>query len=154
MWREAIDGQFGVRQQVAEGITSDYLWYEQSLGYNSYVVNALASLFETAGLYGRTDELAEEMAVVQNLMLSTTFLRFPTGALPTPSDTKGQLYAPDEELFASMYRVFPTRLGLERAANERNWNTLLDPPPAAAGRSARAAAGHSAAISRRRAWPC
>ena len=128
MWREAIEGEFGVRQQVAEGITSDYLWYEQSLGYNSYVVNALASLFETAGLYGRTDELAEEMAVVQNLMLSTTYLRFPTGELPTPSDTKGQLYAPDEELFANLYRVFPTPIGLERAKAERNWNTLLDPP--------------------------
>ena len=128
MWREAIGGEFGVRQQVAEGITSDYLWYEQSLGYNSYVVNALASLFETAGLYGRTDELAEEMAVVQNLMLSTTYLRFPTGELPTPSDTKGQLYAPDEELFASLYRVFPTRIGLKRVKTERNWNTLLDPP--------------------------
>ena len=130
MWRDAIDGEFGVRQQVAQGITSDYLWYEQSFGYNSYVVNALASLFETAGLYGRIDELAEEMAVVENLMLSTTYLRFPTGALPTPSDTKGQLQAPDDELFASMYRVFPTRLGLERAKSERNWNTLLDPPPA------------------------
>ena len=53
MAREAIDGPFGIRQQVAEGITSDYLWYEQSLGYNSYVVDALASLFETAGLYDR-----------------------------------------------------------------------------------------------------
>jgi len=131
MWREAIDGEFGVRQQIAEGITSDYLWYEQSFGYNSYVVNALASLFETAGLYGRADELAAEMATVQNLMLSTSFLRFPTGALPTPSDTKGQLSAPDEELFASMYRVFPTRIGLKRASNERNWNTLLDSPSTA-----------------------
>ena len=128
MWRKAIEGEFGIRQQVAEGITSDYLWFEQSFGYNSYVANALASLFETAGFYGRTEELAEEMAVVQNLMLSTTYLRFPTGELPTPSDTKGQLYAPDEELFASLYRVFPTPIGLKRAGTERNWDTLLDPP--------------------------
>ncbi len=128
MWHEAIDGPFGVRQQVAEGITSDYIWYEQSLGYNSYVVNALASLFETAGLYGRTDELSLEMATVENLMLSTTYLRFPDGRLPTPSDTKGQLTAPDVDLFASLYRVFPTTIGLEAAAGRRDWNTLLDPP--------------------------
>ena len=128
MWHEAIDGPFGVRQQVAEGITSDYLWYEQSLGYNSYVVNALASLFETASLYGRMDELSLEMATVENLMLSTTYLRFPTGQLPTPSDTKGKLSAPDEDLFAALYRVFPTSIGLKKARAERNWNTLLDPP--------------------------
>lgn len=128
MWREAIDGPFGVRQQVAEGITSDYLWYEQSLSYNSYVVRAFASLFEAAGLYGRTDELADEMAVVENLMLSTTYLRFPTGQLPTPSDTKGRMSAPDRELFAEMYRVFPTTIGLQEAGNQRNWSTLVDPP--------------------------
>jgi oligo-alginate lyase len=129
MWREAIEGPFGIRQQVAEGITSDYLWYEQSLGYNSYVVSALASLFETAGLYGRTDELSLEMSTVENLMLSTTYMRFPNGQLPTPSDTKGKLFAPDEELFAELYRVFPTAIGLEKARHEHNWNTLLDPPP-------------------------
>ncbi len=129
MWKEAIDGPFGIRQQVAEGITSDYLWFEQSLGYNSYVVSALASLFETAGLFGRTDELSLEMATVENLMLASTYLRFPTGQLPTPSDTKGQLYAPDKESFASHYRVFPTTIGLKEAQKERNWDTLLDPPP-------------------------
>ncbi len=128
MWREAIDGRFGIRQQIAEGVTSDYLWYEQSLGYNSYVVNALASLFETAGIYGRTDELSLEMSTVENLMLSTTYLRFPTGQLPTPSDTKGKLFAPDEQLFAELYRVFPTAIGLEKARREHSWNTLLDPP--------------------------
>jgi hypothetical protein len=128
MWREAIDGPFGIRQQVAEGITSDYLWYEQSLGYNSFVVDALASLFETAGLYGRTAELSVEMSTIENLMLSTTYLRFPNGQLPTPSDTKGKLFAPDEELFAKLYRVFPTAIGLRSAARERSWNTLLAPP--------------------------
>jgi hypothetical protein len=128
MWREAIDGPFGIRQQVAEGITSDYLWYEQSLGYNSYVVDALTSLFETAGLYGRTAELAQEMAVVENLMLSPTYLRFPTGELPTPSDSKGKLYAPDEDLLTQTYRVFPTTVGVAKARTQRNWQSLLDPP--------------------------
>jgi len=135
MWSDAIDGQFGIRQQVAEGITSDYLWYEQSLGYNSYVVNALTSLFETAGLYGRADELAIEMATVENLMLSPTYLRFPTGELPTPSDSKGKLYAPDTELFVATYRVFPTTIGIVHARQQRNWQTLVDPPPPIPSRS-------------------
>lgn len=129
LWKEAVDGPFSVRQQVANGITSDYLWFEQSLSYNAYVVEALASLFVTAGLYGRAEELAHEMAVVQNLMLSPVYLRFPNGQLPNPSDAKGLQFAPDTNLLAKTYRVFPTALGLADAARQQNWDTLLDPPP-------------------------
>src|SRR6185436_5474012 len=38
--------------------------------------------------------------------------------------------APDRAVFAETYRVFPTTIGLEGAAKARDWNTLLDPPPA------------------------
>ena len=67
-------------------------------------------------------------------MLSTTYLRFPTGLLPNPSDTKGMLHAPDHELFGDLYRVFPTTLGLVEAAGRRTWDTLLDPPQPPPGR--------------------
>ncbi len=129
LWRAALNGEFGLRRQLAEGITSEYFWYEQSLGYNSYVVRAVLSLFTTAGLYGRADELAHEMATAQNLMLSPLYLRFPDGVLPNPADSGRAGRAPNPELFAETYRVFPTTLGLEEAAKVRDWNTLLDPPP-------------------------
>lgn len=129
MWRAALDGPFGLRRQMAEGITSDYLWHEQSLGYNGYVVRAVMSLFTTAGLYGRAGELAAEMMTAENLMLSPVYLRFPTGQLPNPADSGGIGQAPNRELFAETYRVFPTTLGLAAAAQLRDWNTLLDPPP-------------------------
>lgn len=129
MWREAIDGKFGLRRQMAEGITSDYLWYEQSLGYNSYVVSAVNTLFTAAGLYGRADELATEMATAENLMLATLYLRFPNGQLPNPADNKGIPTAPNRATYAANYRVFPTTLGLAEAAGRRDWDTLLDPPP-------------------------
>ena len=131
MWRDALDGKFGLRRQMAEGITSDYLWYEQSLGYNSYVVSAVNTLFTTAGLYGRAQELAAEMATAENLMLATLYLRFPNGQLPNPADNKGIPTAPNLASYAANYRVFPTTLGLAEAAGHRDWDTLLDPPPAA-----------------------
>jgi len=130
MWREALDGKFGLRRQIAEGITSDYLWYEQSLGYNSYVVAAVNTLFTTAGLYGRAGELAAEMATAENLMLATLYLRFPNGQLPNPADNKGILTAPNRAAIAANYRVFPTTVGLAEAARRRDWDTLLDPPAA------------------------
>jgi hypothetical protein len=130
MWKQAIDGKFGLRRQMAEGITSDYLWWEQSLGYNNYVVQAVLTLFTQAGIAGRAAELGAEMNVAQNLMLSLTYIRFPNGLLPNPADSGGLQVAPNRDLFSRAYRVFPTPLGLELAAARRDWDTLLDPPSA------------------------
>ncbi|HVU34967.1 MAG TPA: heparinase II/III family protein [Opitutaceae bacterium] len=131
LWHDAIDGTWGLRRELADGITSDYLWYEQSLGYNNFVVQAVNTLFTTAGIYGRADELAPEMAEAENLMLAPTYLRFPNGQLPNPADSGGIPTAPNRELFLATYRVFPTTVGLTAAARVREWDTLLDPPPPA-----------------------
>lgn len=131
MWREALDGRYGLRRQMAEGVTSDYLWWEQSLGYNAYVVQATLSLFTAAGLHGRAAELTDELNIAENLLLSLLTLRFPDGKLPNPADSGAPGTAPDRGLFASAYRVFPTALGLQAAAERRDWDTLLDPPATA-----------------------
>ena len=130
LWHNAIDAPFGVRHQVREGVTGDYLWIEQSLNYNNFVVEALHSLFVTASVYGRANALTNEMAIVQNLLLAPLYLRFPTGQLPNPSDTRGLLFAPDRKFFARIYRVFPTPIGLAEARSMHTWETLLDPPSA------------------------
>ncbi|MCW5963987.1 MAG: heparinase II/III family protein [Bryobacterales bacterium] len=128
MWTLAVDGEFGVRRQVRDGITSEYFWLEQSLGYNSYVVSAFLPLFTMAGLSGRLEELRPEAAAVENLMLAPTLIQFDNGKLPTPADTTGiSRRAPDLALLASARRVFPTRLGVERARTSRGWDLLLDP---------------------------
>ncbi len=129
MWRDALSGEFGFRAQMARGITSDYLWYEQSFGYNSYVVRAVLTLFTTAGLYGRAAELAPEMNIAENLMLSPITLRFPDGHAPNPADHASHpLVVPDRSTLATAYRVFPTSLGLQAAATAHTWETFLDPP--------------------------
>ena len=129
LWHRAIDGKFGVRDQVARGITADYVWYEQSFHYNEFVVQALLTLYTEAGLYGRSGELAHEMVAGENLMLAPLYLRFPNGLLPNPADGTGIETAPHLSFLADTYRVFPTTLGLVAAASRRDWNTLVDPPP-------------------------
>jgi hypothetical protein len=129
LWNRAVNGAFGVRKQIEHGITSDYLWFEQSLSYNSYVVSAFLPLFTLASLEGRAGELEQEMLAVENLMLSPIALRFLTGQTPNPADATGGLpHAPNTRMLASAYRVFPTRLGLSEAVRERSWDTLIDPP--------------------------
>lgn len=130
LWKQAVEGPFGVRQQVREGITGDYLWYEQSLGYNTYTASALMPLFEAAWLAGRAGELREEMLAVQNLILAPMALRFPDGRLPVPADQNGVGRVPNRGNLADAARLFPNPIGLEEAAGRRSWATLVDPLPA------------------------
>jgi len=128
LWEKAINGAFGVRNQIAKGITDDYIWYEQSLGYNSYVVLSLSALFREALLAGRGESLRPMMESVENLMLAPMAMRFPTGQLPNPADSGKAGMVPDWGLLLETADIFPTKLVLNKLSTTRNWMTLLDPP--------------------------
>jgi hypothetical protein len=129
LWNSAVEAKYGIKDQLARGVTSDYLWYEQSLGYNSYVVMALLPFFEFASLSGDAPKLQQEMDIAENLMLAPIAMRFPSGRLPNPADGKvGN--APDTGLLASAARLFPTTIGAATRAKKYDWDTLLDPPTA------------------------
>lgn len=128
IWRAALDGPYGIRQQCAEGITQDFLWQEQSFSYNYYALRAFSTLFTAAGLQGRATELANEMELVENLMLAPLYLRFPDGTLPTPSDSSEIKIENRPRTLVDNYRIYPTRLGLSGAVERFSWDTLLDPP--------------------------
>ncbi|WPJ97098.1 heparinase II/III family protein [Coraliomargarita algicola] len=127
LWQQAIEGTFGLKAQFQRGVTSDYIWYEQSMGYNGFIIMGTHSLFSFSALLGEKDKLAEEAYVAQNLMLAPLALRFPNGHLPNPSDNTGNPKASTTWL-AKTYRIFPTYLGLEAARSSYNWDTLIDPP--------------------------
>jgi hypothetical protein len=131
LWKAAVDDTFGVKDQLARGVTSDYLWYEQSMGYNSYVVLALLPFFEFASLSGDAGKLQTEMAITENLMLAPIAIRFPNGQLPNPADGR-VTKAPDTGLLASSARLFPTSVGNAARAKRYDWDVLLDPPAAKA----------------------
>ena len=132
MWDAALNSTYGLRAQMSQGITSDYLWYEQSLGYNNFVVTAVLTLYTAAGLHDRAPLLDTEMSASQNLLFATLAMRFPDNTLPNPADNKGRIHVPNPDTLSRAYRVFPTKLGLATAAARRDWDTLLDPPAAIA----------------------
>lgn len=134
LWQAAVDSPFGIRNQLAQGVTSDYLWQEQSLGYNSYVVSALLPFFEAASmqgaatkLAGEATKLAREMEIAENLMLSPLLMRFPTDQLPSPADGARQGKALNVALLADTARIFPTSFGLAAQQTRRDWSALVDP---------------------------
>ena len=129
MWSRVVDGKYGVRAQFRRGVTSDYLWYEQSMDYNGFVARAVQPLLMGAGMMGEGGRLRHEAAVVENLMLTPFTLRFPDGTLPNPADAT-KVSRVSAELLAQIYRILPTTPGLARAAAAKSWDTLIDPPAA------------------------
>jgi len=127
LFLEAIDGPMGIRAILKLGVTEDFIWYEGSLGYQTYVLRALAPLFVHASLMGRANDLAREMLIAQNMLLAPLAIRFEDGMLPNPGDATSRLKAIDLAFMLELYRTLPTRIGLIEASRKKNWDTLLDP---------------------------
>jgi len=127
LWKKAVDEPYGVRDQLSKGVTSDYFWFEQSMGYNSYVMRAVYPLFVAAGLQGKGHSLEEEAAIVQNMMIAPFTVRFPDDRIPNPADSPRPATVTPRRL-ADIYRVLPTKMGLQAAASILTWDTLVDPP--------------------------
>ena len=129
LWKTAVEDRYGVRDQLARGVTSDYLWREQSLGYNTYVARALTPFFVYATENGYGPRLTGEMETVENLLIAPIYLRFPTGQLPNPADGGGPgNISDDATTLADFGGIYPTTIGLAAGTTRRDWDTLLAAP--------------------------
>ncbi|HWI56075.1 MAG TPA: alginate lyase family protein [Bacillota bacterium] len=84
--REAIDDpQRGFRAQITKGVTDDGLWYEGSLGYHRYTMDALWPLAEAARLNG-LDLYSDRFRSLFDAPLN---LALPDGEAPGFNDNSG-----------------------------------------------------------------
>jgi hypothetical protein len=84
--REAIDDRDrGFRAQIAQGVTDDGLWYEGSLGYHRYTMEALWPLAEAARLQG-IDLYSDRYRTMFEAPLA---LALPDGQAPGFNDNDG-----------------------------------------------------------------
>lgn len=123
--KEAMDGPGGFRNQIEGGITSDYLENTQSPGYNNYYARAALGTFMMAGLLGRSNELDREMCIIQNILLSPIFIRWPDDKIPALSDTMGRFSA--FEKFELFKRIYPNMSKFGSENDQYTWDELLDP---------------------------
>jgi hypothetical protein len=124
----ALNGTLGIRATNAQGITADHIWFEGSLGYNQYVIDALSKLLVHASLQGYAGMFAREWDDARRLLLAPLDYRFYNGSLPSPGDVTGSLMALDDRSHTLLYRVVPTWYGARAAARTTTWEALLDPP--------------------------
>ncbi|WP_283150415.1 heparinase II/III domain-containing protein [Silvimonas soli] len=124
------DGPLGLRGLLDGGMSSDDFWFEGSLSYQEYVVQALVSVLTAASVRNQLDSLKDVLWRAQNLMIAPAQLTFQPGVSPAINDTPPNRPSPNRPLWAQSYRVLPTWVALSDVATARSWDTLLDPPAA------------------------
>jgi hypothetical protein len=79
-----IEGEFGWKRQMDQGVNADGFWWEGSIGYHFYSFNAFASLARTAADAGRS--LWGHGRFLQ-MLLAPLDLAYADGTLPAHNDT-------------------------------------------------------------------
>lgn len=79
----AINGDFGFRNQIAEGVTDDGQWYEGSWGYHYYTMSALEPL-ATAAEHFNIDLYTDRY---RSMFTAPVQMMGPTGRLPAFNDS-------------------------------------------------------------------
>jgi hypothetical protein len=80
---EAIDGEYGIRDQLRRGVTGDGLWWELSLSYHFYVLGAVSWTMRAFRASGRTFDRED---VVRRMFEAPLDLAFPDTTLPATND--------------------------------------------------------------------
>ena len=79
----AIDGPYGLREQVSRGVLKDGLWYEGSLSYHFYTLAAL--MWTSRALEAVRPDLAR-FPEVERMLLAAVDLATTDGSLPSIND--------------------------------------------------------------------
>ncbi len=121
---EALDDpQRGFRAQIAKGITADGLWYEGSMGYHRYTMEALWPLVEAARLRGL--DLFD--ARFRSMFDAPLNLALPDGEAPGFNDNDGGNVRSAAPLYELAYAVWhdPNYGCLAATSARRSWQALL-----------------------------
>lgn len=78
---DAMDGDFGLRRQIACGFTKDGMWRECSLGYHYYTVEALTDFFSFYALKAPNDPLFDIFEKMYTAPLALSYDGFTLPAL-------------------------------------------------------------------------
>jgi len=82
--RLAFDGEYGIRRQLKEGVTTDGFWFEGSIHYNFFTLEGIANLMYFCKVYDHP--FGEEAEIVKKMLHSAYDYSFDDGAFPNPND--------------------------------------------------------------------
>ncbi len=81
----AFDAPLGLADQVRQGVTESFFWYEGSIHYNCFTLEAFLNQLLLARLYGK-EIPADVTDTIYNMMLAPCRMAFSNSVLPNPND--------------------------------------------------------------------
>ncbi len=78
-------GQYNIRRQLAEGVTSDGFWYEGSIHYNFFLLEGVSTLMVFCHVYHVDFGFESEQTVIRMLQAAYSFA-FDNHRFPVPND--------------------------------------------------------------------
>lgn len=84
--RQSYEGDLGLKNQITRGFTEDGIWYENSMGYHFYSLNAASSACLFIRHAGREAEAREIIARVMEGYAAFLKLEFRNGTMPAFND--------------------------------------------------------------------
>lgn len=126
--QHALQGSWSLERLLAAGASADGFWFELSLGYQYYVVQAVHEALLAASLRQRDALLQPLHEPWRRLLLSPLQVQFSGGEGPTINDSNRHPLVPDPALLQAVRRIYPSPPGVWAARSTRDWETLLDPP--------------------------
>lgn len=83
--KKAFDAPLGLCDQVRQGVTESFFWYEGSIHYNCFTIESFLNLFLFAKLYNYS--IPHDVSqTVYNMMLAPCKMAFSSSVLPNPND--------------------------------------------------------------------
>jgi len=80
----AFEGEYNIRRQLKEGVTSDKFWYEGSIHYNFFTLEGVVNLLRFCEKYGQP--FGDERETVREMLYAAYHYAFDNGVFPNPND--------------------------------------------------------------------
>ncbi|MFI3326269.1 MAG: heparinase II/III family protein [Clostridia bacterium] len=85
--QELIDlvfkGEFGINEQLKQGVTADKFWYEGSIHYNFFLLEGVTYLMAFSEIYGQK---FDSKGIVEQMLIQAYNYAFDNDILPNPND--------------------------------------------------------------------
>jgi len=101
--RAALDDPGGLLWQLEHSVTSDGIWFEGTMAYQFYAVQAVVATLEAAGRVGLT---YADNAKLKSLWLGPMRMTYPNGAFPVFNDSDPVALAGYASYYRWAYRYF------------------------------------------------
>ncbi|MFI3231339.1 MAG: heparinase II/III family protein, partial [bacterium] len=78
-----FDSEFGINNQLEQGVTEDKFWYEGSTHYNFFLLEGVVYLLSFCKLYGKE---MRNQKIVEDMLIQAYHYSFDNDRLPNPND--------------------------------------------------------------------